>query len=150
MEHKLMINSIDNGTTIDHIPAGKALEIIKFLKINPKAAIAIAINVPSNKMGTKDLIFIENFELSKREMKKIGLMARNVTVNIVKNKKLVKKHILGLPEEAEGIIKCLNPNCISNKENIPSKFSIHSSTITGTCHYCEKNMTEQEMINSLK
>ncbi len=150
MESKIILNEIDNGTAIDHIPAGKALQIIKILGINSDASIGVAMNVPSTLMRKKDLIFIGNHELSEEEINKIGLIGKGSTVNIIRNKKVIKKESINLPKKVFDLIKCINPNCISNHDKIPTKFFINALPLQAHCFYCEKTMSEQQIVTGLK
>ena len=146
----LRLKSIDSGTSIDHIPAGKALQILECLDIKSESPIGVVMNVNSQKMGKKDLIFVEGLELTEKEFAKVGLIARNATINIIRKKNVVQKIKAHLPKKANGIIKCINPNCISNNENLETKFVIKDKPIAGKCFYCERWMSEKSILKQIK
>jgi aspartate carbamoyltransferase regulatory subunit len=148
-EEEPYIKPIKSGTTIDHIPAGVALKVLKVLKLSEHPT-TVAMRVPSKKMGTKDLIFIENKYLTKDEINKVALLARNATVNIVKDWRVVEKKKLTLPSEAIDLIKCINPNCISNIENIATRFFIMKNPERAKCYYCETIMGKKEIEDRIK
>ena len=142
---------ISNGSVLDHLPAGTALKIIEILGLEKsKQAVTVAINTESRKMGKKDLAFIEGKELSKEEIDKVGLIAQGATLNIIKNSKVKRKETIKMPNYADGLIKCLNPKCITETEQLPSKFKIRKKPLRAKCVYCEKEMNEQDIFNAMK
>lgn len=149
LEKGLYLKPIDRGTTIDHLPVGTALKILMVLG-EGDFAITVAIRVPSHKMGLKDLVFIENKFLSKEELDKVALIARKATVNIIKSGEVKEKIKLEMPKEVIGILECINPNCITNKESIPTKFTITQNPETARCYYCEKKMNHEEIAARIK
>jgi aspartate carbamoyltransferase regulatory subunit len=146
MERKLKVDAIKEGTVIDHIPRAKALDVIKILKLKEEDIITIGINFSSKKLGRKDIIKIENKELTEEEVNKIALIAPDATLNIIKDYNVVKKIEIKLPEILEGIIKCPNPNCISNNEKVISRFFVISEKpVKVRCAYCERIFTSDEI-----
>lgn len=144
MKRELRIEPINNGTVIDHITAGQALNVLKILGITgaSKAVVSVAMNVPSKDIGFKDIVKIENRELASEEVDKIALIAKNATINIIRDYEVIEKHQVQLPEEIEGIIECANPNCISNtKEPVSPKFILHEADpLQFRCFYCDRIM----------
>ncbi|MEM2315950.1 MAG: aspartate carbamoyltransferase regulatory subunit, partial [Candidatus Nezhaarchaeales archaeon] len=125
IDRELRVQKIKEGIVIDHLRAGTALKILEMLGITGKEGyiITVAMNVPSQKLGTKDIIKIEGRYLSPSEVSKIALIAPKVTLNVIKDYQVVRKERLILPEEIVGIIKCSNPTCITNHEpQVQSKF----------------------------
>jgi aspartate carbamoyltransferase regulatory subunit len=105
--------------------------------------VVIANNLESKKTGKKDLIKIENKELSQEELNKIALISKDSTINIIRNSSVFKKYPVVVPDIVENILMCNNPNCISNNEKISSKFyCLDKSKVTLKCHYCEKKQNE--------
>ncbi|MFH1587378.1 MAG: aspartate carbamoyltransferase regulatory subunit [Candidatus Diapherotrites archaeon] len=149
MKKEIKVTPIKNGTVIDHLPAGTALRVLRFLKLknNP---ITIAMNVESKKQGKKDIIFIEDKFLGEKEFAKIALIGKGATMNIIKNHEVKSKGKIEIRDFAEGIIKCINPNCISNAESIKTKFVIKDKPLKAVCYYCQKTMDELEIIESIK
>lgn len=109
------IDSIKNGVVIDHISAGKAMELYGILGLDSLGcSVAVIKNAPSGKMGKKDIIKIDadinmNFDV-------IGYISPNATVNIIKNGETVEKKHIALPQRLTNIIKCKNPRCITTTE----------------------------------
>jgi aspartate carbamoyltransferase regulatory subunit len=148
-EKGLYIKPIAKGTTIDHLPAGSAFKILNVVG-KADSTITVAIRVPSRKLGVKDLVFVENKILSKEELEKIALIAPNATINIIENNEVKRKLRLSAPKEAHNIIVCINPNCITNKENVPSRFYIDAKTGKAKCHYCERIMSREEYSSRIR
>lgn len=139
-ETMLHVSKIKDGTVIDHITGGYALDVIKILGITgkEKRIITIAINVPSRRFKIKDILKIEGRELKPHEVHKIALLAPHATINIIRDYKVVKKLRVKLPEVIENIVKCANPTCISNSnEPVKAKFYVKSEDpLILKCHYC--------------
>ncbi|MBI2530550.1 MAG: aspartate carbamoyltransferase regulatory subunit [Candidatus Diapherotrites archaeon] len=146
----IRLTPISNGTVLDHLKVGSALKILELLKLGHQHAITLAINTESGKLGRKDLVFIEGKELSGEEINKIALIARGATLNIIKNSNVANKNKIELPKSVNGTIKCINPNCITNAESIATKFSISDAPLRAKCRYCEREMDESEIFNSVK
>ena len=138
------IGTINDGVVIDHIVSGKANEIARILNLNSLVEfVVIANNLESKKTGKKDLIKIENKELSQEELNKIALISKDSTINIIRNSSVFKKYKVEVPDVVENILVCNNPNCISNNEKISSKFyCLDKSKVTLKWHYCEKKQNE--------
>ncbi|RKX94819.1 MAG: aspartate carbamoyltransferase regulatory subunit [Spirochaetes bacterium] len=140
------VYAIKDGTVIDHVPATKALKVIDILGLENEGILTIGIGFSSEKMGRKDIIKIENKYLEKEETDKISLIAPLATINIIKNGKLVEKRKIELPDEYINIVKCPNPNCITSKEHVISRFKVINRTpLILRCHYCERIITEDEV-----
>lgn len=145
---ELKVQPIKDGTVIDHITAGNALKVLKILGIEGKedSIISIAMNVVG-KRGKKDIVKIENRELDAKEVDKIALIAPNATINIIRNYEVFEKHRVAIPDEIVGIVKCPNPNCISNSnEPIETKFIvIRRQPLKIKCYYCEREPNMEEI-----
>jgi len=143
MKKELKVVPIKNGTVIDHIPGGQALNVLRILEITARtdAVVSVVMNVKSKKMGRKDIVKVEDRELMPEEVDKIALIAPNATINIIRASEVTEKHSVYLPKTIEGIIRCANPNCISNAENEPvmSKFiTVSENPPQFRCFYCER------------
>ena len=139
------IDSIHNGFVIDHIPAGCGMKLYALLGLDAlDCSIALIKNVPSKKMGKKDIIKIDadislNLDL-------IGFFAPDVTVNIIRDSVLVEKKSIALPEYLTGVIRCKNPRCITScEQELAHKFRLtDAKNHVYRCVYCEtKASTEQ-------
>lgn len=139
-ETVLHVSKIRNGTVIDHITGGHALDVAKILGITgrEKKVITIAINVPSKLFKRKDIVKVEGRELNPQEAHKIALLAPYATINIIRNYKVVEKQRVKLPKLIENIIKCANPACVSNSnEPVTAKFYVEGEDpLVLKCHYC--------------
>ncbi|KAA0008839.1 MAG: aspartate carbamoyltransferase regulatory subunit [Thermoplasmata archaeon] len=138
----MKIPLIKEGTVIDHITAGNAVKVLHILGIPEKtlnSIVSVVMNVKS-KIGKKDIVKVENRELKPEEVNKIALIAPKATINIIRDYEVVKKFKVHLPDEIVGIVRCPNPNCISNtREPIQSRFRVISrDPIRIKCCYCER------------
>ncbi len=140
MKKKLKVDPIKNGTVIDHITAGKAMQVIELLNLNhTKSLMMIGINLSSKKIGKKDIIKIENRVLTDDEVNSIALISPEATLTIIDNFEVVKKRKIHLPEKISKYIICPNPNCVTNIENVTTKFLIKANkAVEVKCEYCEK------------
>ena len=145
---KRKVEPIENGTVLDHLPAKSALQVLKILNLDFESPVEILINVNSKTNGKKDIIFIENKEITIDEIKKIGLIAMDCTWNIIENKTVTNKQTIKLPENAKNIIICPNSKCITNYENIDTKFKISSENVT--CEYCNRVINNNELSKHFK
>ncbi|MEM3265585.1 MAG: aspartate carbamoyltransferase regulatory subunit, partial [Thermoplasmata archaeon] len=152
--NEMRVGKIKNGTVIDHIPSGKALDILQMLHLSEKNnIISILINAPSSKYGKKDILKIENLELDSESTNRISLLAPNATINIIRNFEIIEKRQVSIPDTMIGIIPCINPNCISRneREHIQSIFStISRDPLLLKCNYCGKQMDAEEITMQLK
>lgn len=111
----LKVDSIEKGIVLDHIKAGKAMEIYQFLNLDSlDCSVAIIKNVKSNKMGMKDIIKINDAIDINLEV--LGYIDPNITVNIIENDATVEKMRLELPERVVNVARCNNPRCITSEE----------------------------------
>lgn len=130
------IDSIENGYVIDHIPAGEGMRVYNDLRLNKlDCQVAIITNAKSSKNKIKDIIKINT--LIDLDLDIIAYIAPNATVNIIKNSVRVEKKKLTPPDKLVNIIKCPNPRCICNNENIDHVFKRTDNKGTFRCLYCE-------------
>ena len=134
----MTIDSIKNGIVIDHIAAGKAMELYNILGLGKlDCSVAILKNVVSGKMGKKDIIKIDqHLDL---DWDIIGYVDPNITVNIIEDGERVEKRQLKLPETITGVIRCKNPRCITSVEQeLPQVFKLTDrDNRVYRCLYCE-------------
>ena len=134
----MRVGAIHNGVVIDHITAGKGMELYHFLNLDHvDAPIALIKNAPSDKMGKKDIIKIDA-ELD-LDLDALGYIDPNVTINVVKEGVRVEKFHPQLPEKLTNIVHCKNPRCITSVEQeIPHIFKLtNRETGEYRCIYCE-------------
>jgi aspartate carbamoyltransferase regulatory subunit len=132
------IDSIKNGIVIDHITAGKGMELYRLLKLeNLDCSVALINNVPSKKMGRKDIIKVDaNIKV---DTDILGFVDPDVTVNIIKGGKNIEKKRIELPESLTNVLKCKNPRCISaTEQELPHIFKLaDKEKRIYRCLYCE-------------
>ncbi len=132
------IDSIKNGIVIDHITAGRGMELYHLLGLDKlDCSIALIKNVHSNKMGKKDIIKIDADVAL--DMKVLGYVDPGVTIDIIKDGKLVDKKNISLPSEIKNVIFCKNPRCItSTEQELPHVFRLTDAEHRiFRCIYCE-------------
>ncbi|KHE92512.1 MAG: aspartate carbamoyltransferase regulatory subunit [Candidatus Scalindua rubra] len=139
---KLEVSAIEEGTVIDQIANKSTFKVANILNIQKiKQVVLIGFNLSSKKLGKKGIIKIGGKLLTQEEVNKIALIAPDAKVNIIKNSEVVKKFTVNIPDIIEEFMKCFNPNCVSNHQNILSKFHvINKNPIRIRCHYCERHM----------
>ncbi len=137
---ELKVSAIENGTVIDHIPCESVFQVIRILSLNElEDMVLFGTNLESKKMGKKGIIKVSSKFFKPDEINKIALVAPTATLIIIRNFKVVEKKKVSVPEHVEKIVKCFNPNCITNHEGISTKFSvIDKRNLKLKCHYCEK------------
>ena len=132
------IDSINNGSVIDHITAGKGMEIYKLLGLDSlDCSVALIKNVASRKMGNKDIIKIDSdFDV---DSDILGFVDPDVTVNIIRDGKTAEKKTIGLPERLTNVLTCKNPRCISaTEQELPQIFKLtDKERRVYRCLYCE-------------
>ena len=132
------IDSIKNGIVIDHIKAGKSLEIYHLLNLDKvDCSVAIIKNVNSRKMGKKDIIKIDSdIEI---DLDTLGYIDPFITIDIIKDGKLVEKKHVELPNRITNVIHCKNPRCITTiEQELPHIFKLTDrENIVYRCLYCE-------------
>ena len=148
MKKTLLVKAIKNGTVIDHIIAGQALNIVQILNIfASRKIIIVGINFSSKIMGRKDLIKIEDKEITEKEVNSFAFLSPRATINIIHDYKIIKKYKIKIPKTIFHIIVCPNPNCVSNNEKMESVFYTikQNRTIKLRCKYCEKIFSRDDI-----
>ncbi len=152
-EKELRVTKIKDGTVIDHISGGYALDVVKILGITgkEKRVMTIAINMPSKRFGVKDIVKIEGRALNAGEVNRIALVAPHASINFVKDYRVVEKLEVVLPKVIEGIVRCVNPACISNSdEPVGSKFFVESEEpLLLKCYYCGYVLEKADVLSQL-
>lgn len=135
----MKIDSIQNGIVLDHITAGKALQVYRDLKLDRlDCSVAILQNVKSSKMGKKDILKIDKDEYD-INLDVLGYIDPDITVSIIKDGQTIEKKKLALPHKLINIKKCKNPRCItSTEQEIPHIFKLTDErNRVYRCIYCE-------------
>jgi aspartate carbamoyltransferase regulatory subunit len=151
---ELRVKKIKEGTVIDHISAGNALTVLNILGITNHTGqvVSVAINVPSSKIGRKDIVKIEGRELNADEVDKIALIAPQATINIIRDFNVIEKQQVKLPKFIREILKCANPTCVSNsREPVEPAFSVENEDpLVLRCHYCGRIMEKQDILKQFE
>lgn len=140
VENTLSVGRISEGFVLDHIEAGKSMEIYKYLNLDKlDCCVAIIKNARSGKMGKKDIMKIE-CPIDFMDLDILGFIDHNITVNIIKDQKIVEKKALHLPKQISNVIRCKNPRCITSIEHGLSHIFVLTDPETETyrCKYCEE------------
>jgi aspartate carbamoyltransferase regulatory subunit len=147
---QLSVSAIQNGTVIDHIPAQNLFKVITILGLDKIGSqITFGTNLESKRMGKKAIIKIADKFFEKDEINRIAMVAPLAKLNIIKDYNVVGKMLVEVPEEIGGIVKCMNPKCITNNEKVNTRFKVvDKKNVTLKCHYCEK-ITDQEHMEYL-
>lgn len=147
-KRELKVSAIENGTVIDHIPADKLFDVINVLGIAEiDNAMTFGTNLKSSKLGKKAIIKIWDKFLEDDEVNKLALVAPSAKINIIRDYDVVEKKKVNVPEKVEGIVKCMNPKCITNHEYVCTKFDVvDTHPIVLKCHYCEKLTDEKHIV----
>ena len=139
----MKVDSIVNGIVLDHITAGKVMEVYDALKLDKlDCSVAILKNVSSNKMGKKDILKIDNdFDI---DLDVLGYIDHNITVSYIKDGKTVEKKHLALPERIINVEKCKNPRCITSVERgLDQEFYLaNREKQIYRCIYCDTKFTK--------
>jgi aspartate carbamoyltransferase regulatory subunit len=141
MEKHLKVSAIKNGTVVDHIPADQLFKVIDILGLsfitNP---ITFGTNLDSKLLGKKAIIKITDRYFEADEINRIALIAPQAKINIIRNFEVVEKKVLSIPATIRGIVKCMNPVCVTNHQSIETLFTTinDKQELQLLCHYCEK------------
>lgn len=140
----MIIGQLKDGIVLDHITAGRGMEIYNILKLGEMdCMVAIVNNADSIKMGKKDIIKIS--ELIELDLDILGYLDPGITVNIIENGERAKREKLSLPDYVTGVIKCKNPRCITSVEQeLEHKFKLTDRTNkVYRCIYCESKANRE-------
>lgn len=152
-DKRLSVTALENGTVIDHIPAQNLFNVISILGLDSitESRVTFGTNFKSERLGKKAIIKVSNKYFEDSDIDKIALVAPHAKLNIIKNYEVADKREVSVPSEIKGIAKCVNPKCITNNENITTKFSVieKNDSISLKCNYCEK-ITDQKHIVILR
>ncbi len=142
---EIKIPPIRNGTVIDHIENGQALNVLKILGVNENnidSGISIGMHVPTTKESKKwkDIVKLEDMELDETTVSKIALIAPEATISIIRDYYAAEKFDVKLGDKVVGLVRCSNPNCITNKgEPVSPKFFVENRNPPRLrCVYCDR------------
>ena len=142
----LNVGELNEGVVLDHIQAGKSMELYKYLKLDKMdCCVAIIKNARSSKMGRKDIIKIE-CPIEQIKLDVIGCIDHNITVNVITNGEIVEKKKLTLPRQLTNIIHCKNPRCITSiEQELDHVFFLSDpEREIYRCRYCEEKYSHKK------
>jgi aspartate carbamoyltransferase regulatory subunit len=144
---ELKISAIEEGTVIDHIPTDATFKVVEILDLeNHEGIVSIATNLQSKKIGKKGIIKVGGKSLTQSEVNKIAIVAPDATVNIIQNYNIREKIKVKTPDIIDNVVKCSNPVCITNSEQIATKFYVvRKDPLKIKCHYCERSMGKDDI-----
>ena len=144
---ELKVSAIENGTVIDHIPVQSVYQVLRILNLMEyNDQLLIGTNLESRKMGKKGIIKVSNKFFKSDEINKIALVAPSATLILIKNFEVSEKKTVEIPAKVEKIVKCFNPNCITNVEDVITLFDVvNKEDLKLRCHYCEKITAKDNM-----
>ena len=154
-EHSMRrVTAIRNGTVIDHIPNGQALRVLEMLGISGSTSVPVSLvmNVPSKKMGSKDIIKVEDRELTQSELDRLALVAPDAHVAIIRAYSVAEKLTINLGEEVTNVVRCMMSNCITTnlREPLPHRLKVVSKDpLEIRCHYCGRPQDIDELLNNV-
>ncbi|MCT4562894.1 MAG: aspartate carbamoyltransferase regulatory subunit [Maledivibacter sp.] len=135
----LEVKQIKNGIVIDHIKSGNGLKIFNKLQLyKAESPVVLLINVESKILGKKDIIKIENtFDV---DLNLLGLIDENISINFIKNGKVIDKKKVVIPEKVEGLLTCKNPRCITNSDDYmkPTFELVSREKLEYRCSFCDE------------
>ena len=140
VKNTLNVSGISEGFVLDHIQAGKSMDIYHYLRLDKlDCCVAIIKNAKSNKMGKKDIMKIE-CPIDVIDLDILGFIYHNITINIIQDEKIVEKKRLKLPKEITNVIKCKNPRCITSIEQELDHVFVLTDPENEVyrCKYCEE------------
>ena len=141
----LNIDSIENGIVIDHITAGRGMKVYELLELDRlDTCVAIIKNARSNKMKRKDILKVE-CDIDMLNLDILGFIDHTITVNVIKDGKIVEKRPLSLPKEIKNVIRCKNPRCITSiEQGLPHIFVLTDpKKEVYRCKYCEEKCRQR-------
>jgi aspartate carbamoyltransferase regulatory subunit len=144
---QLSVSAIQNGTVIDHVPSKTLFKVIQILGLDHiDEQITFGTNLESKKLGRKSIIKISNVFFEDEDINRIALVAPEAKLNIIRDYEVVEKKVVKVPETIAGIAKCMNPMCITNFENVTTRFKVISKkNVSLKCYYCEKITTQDNL-----
>ena len=145
---QMNVAAIRNGTVIDHIQNEATFKVAEILRLTRnEQTVLVGMNLPSGKVGKKGIIKVEERELTPQEVNTIALIAPEATLNIIQDYRVAGKRRVELPRRVEGIVRCFNPSCITNRQSVTTRFDVvDSSPVSLRCVYCERLMSGTDIV----
>lgn len=144
---EMQVKALRNGTVIDHIPSDKLFKVVSILQLDKiEHQVTIGYNLNSQILGKKGIIKVAEHFFEEKEIDRIAVIAPHAKINIIRDYEVVEKRTIELPEEIRGLVKCVNPKCITNNEPMLQRYRVVSKDpVVVKCHYCEREMSQEEI-----
>jgi aspartate carbamoyltransferase regulatory subunit len=124
---------------IDHLPVGTAVRAIELLRLPREGPVTVGLNVPSARLGAKDIVRVEGLVLLEAELARLALLGPRITVSIVEDGAVRRKTVLEVPRRVVGILECENPTCVTRHERVATVFERQGEYPHHfRCVYCER------------
>ena len=154
MNEMRRVTAICNGTVVDHVPAGRAIQVLRMLRLNIGRSnpISLVMNVPSAKLGRKDVLKIEDRELSQEELDRLALIAPAASISIIRNYSVAEKMQADLGEELVNIARCSFWNCITQNSHEPLPHKLRVANVDPLeirCSYCGRGQDMDEIVENI-
>ncbi len=148
------VTAIRNGTVVDHIPAGRALQVIQMLRIDMTRAtpVSLVMNVPSDKLGRKDVLKVEDRELNQEQLDRLALIAPAASIAIIRNHTVAEKLRVELADDLVNVSSCSFSNCITKnaREPLPQRLRVISQDpLEVRCYYCGRGQDLEELVENI-
>lgn len=143
----LNVGKIEEGFVLDHIKAGKSMDIYEHLQLGKlDCVVAIIKNAKSNKMGKKDILKVE-CDINTLDLDILAFIDHNITVNVIKDGEIVSKKELALPKQIKNVIRCKNPRCITSiEQELPHIFYLaDEEKEVYRCKWCEEKGSAKQL-----
>jgi aspartate carbamoyltransferase regulatory subunit len=126
MKDKILeVSALKDGTVIDHIPADSLFKVLSILRLEKmEGMLTFGTNLLSKKLGKKAIIKLSDVFFKDKDINRIALIAPEAKLNIIKDYKVVEKKVVEIPDEINGIVKCVNPMCVTNHEKVETRFHV--------------------------
>jgi len=139
------VAALRHGTVVDHLSPGMALKALQLIGVPREGAALIGVNLYSEKLGRKDILKLENMELTDDQIERLAVLGPNASVCFIREYEVVRKVRVTLPDRICGVLRCPNPSCITNHDRLETRFDVERETPTLVrCHYCERLIRENE------
>ena len=146
-EQSYAVPKLHSGTVIDHLRARTALRCLQVLRLPEETRVTVGINLESQRLGRKDIIKISDYELRGDPAAKLALISPDATLSIIRDYRLHGKHDLTPPLRFNGLLRCINPGCITRSEPVRGAFLVLSNDpVVVRCEYCERSIDAADFV----
>ena len=147
---EMQVSAIENGTVIDRIPSEKLFMVMSILGLDKvdTHTMTFGMNLRSNALSSKRKAIIKLWDryLADSEINKLALVSREIKINLIKDYEVVEKKEVEIPDKVYGIVKCMNPKCVTNCECVRTRFkAVSKEPFVLKCEYCETYMNEKQI-----